>query len=81
MIKLNKKQVAALLKLITNPEEKRLVKTFLKDLGRINSNHPMQIRKDILKERSARKALDVIARVGLEIGKHVAIEELIHFIK
>lgn len=81
MINLNKKEVEQLLRLINNLEERRAVKAFLKDLQKISKSKPMLARRDYQNLRTARKALDVITRIGLEFGKHVAIEEIIHFFK
>jgi len=81
MIKLKEEEVETLLHFFTNPEEKQQVKTFLREFEKINSDPRMQIRNEILTRKSAKKVLDIITRVGLEIGKHIAIEELIHTIR
>lgn len=78
MVNLNQSQINKLLKLIKDPKERSIVEKFLLDLIQIDPSSPMPAKINIVKKKSAKKALDILSRIGLEMGKHKLIEWFFH---
>jgi hypothetical protein len=75
MVPLEKKQVQQLLKLIRNREDRRTVKLFLQDLGKTGKGTDRP-NSGKLKHKAA-NVLNILWRVGTEIGKHEVINKFL----
>jgi hypothetical protein len=72
MISLTKAQTNELLKLIKNPEERKTVKTYLRELEKNVPGAAKGKQNNLRTSRLAKGALNILSRVGIELLKHEA---------
>ena len=80
MVNLDEKEVKGLLRLVKNPRERKIIKDYLSQLKKIDSSGSMPARIGNVQRSTAMKALNIICRIGLEVGKHVLIDDFMKLI-
>lgn len=72
-MKLPKRKIDNLLRQVEDPELRKQLESLFRQFLNPPPKNPMPIGGSI-KKRSAKKALDIISRIGIEISKHKAID-------
>jgi hypothetical protein len=70
MVQLNQRQIDQLIRLVKDPADKKLIRTFLREIKKTGTGKKGLARKSIMKKKSAKDALNILWRIGTEFGKH-----------
>lgn len=80
MIKLHPEQVNALLDLVNDPKDKKALQAFLWELQKPTMDPSKPVNSSLRNKRLAKKALEIICRVGIELIKHEVYSDLLHLL-